>query len=218
MRRFAVVGLSSFGYFLTKFLSERGLPVMAIDNDEAKIDKVKPFIHKAIIADATDRETLANLGLQEFDVVVVSLGEKIDASILVVLYLRELGVKEIVAKAITEDHGKVLSIIGATTVVFPERDMANRLAHILEGVSLLDYIPLGSGYGIVELAPPYSFLGKTLRELDLRNRYGIQVIVVKEIIPENVIVVPRADHVIKDSDVLVVVGKEEDLRRVQSLK
>ncbi|HFE53276.1 MAG TPA: TrkA family potassium uptake protein [Bacteroidetes bacterium] len=218
MRHFAVIGMSSFGYYLCKFMAERGFYVLAIDNDEVKINRVKDFVQKAVIADATDKETLERLGLGDFDGVVVSLGDRIDASILVTLYLRQLGVDEIIAKAITEDHGKILDLIGATTVLFPEKDMAYRLAHSLDNVNVLDYIPLTSDVSIIEMAPPSSFLGKTLAELDLRRKYHVQVLMIKELVPENVVVIPTGDHVIKDSDVLVVMGKDEDLKRLESLK
>ncbi len=218
MRTFAVIGMSSFGYYVCRYLAERGFYVLAIDNDEAKINRVKEIVHKAVIADATDKEALERLGLGDFDAVIVSLGDRIDASILVTLYLRQLGVKEIIAKAITEDHGKILDMIGATTVLFPERDSAYRLAHSLDSVAVLDYIPLTPGVSIIELAPPPSFLGKTLAQLDLRRKYNVQVVMIKELVPENVVVVPGGDHVIKDSDVLVVLGRDDDLKRLQEVK
>jgi trk system potassium uptake protein TrkA len=217
MRTFAVIGLSSFGHFLCKALSERGLSVLAIDNDESKIDDVKQIVDKAVIADATDKEVLLSLGLNSVDVVIVSLGDRMDASILVTHYLRELEVKEIVAKATSEDHGKLLSIVGATMVIFPEKDMAERLANILQRSSIIDYFDIAPGYSIVEIAPPAAFLGKTLQDLDLRNQYNVQVIMIKEVVPENIIAVPRATHVIKDSDILVLLGKDEDVAAIQKL-
>ncbi|MDZ7374566.1 MAG: TrkA family potassium uptake protein [candidate division KSB1 bacterium] len=218
MRSFAVIGVSSFGYYVCRYLVERGFYVLAIDNDEAKINRVKEIVQKAVIADATDKEALERLGLGDFDAVIVSLGDRIDASILVTLYLRQLGVKEIIAKAITEDHGKILDLIGATTVLFPEKDSAYRLAHSLDSASVLDYIPLTPGISIIEMAAPSEFLGKTLAELDLRRRFNVQVVMIKELVPEKVTVVPSGDHVLKDSDVLVVLGRDEDLQKLQQLK
>ncbi|MDZ7261476.1 MAG: TrkA family potassium uptake protein [candidate division KSB1 bacterium] len=218
MPNFAVIGLGSFGFFVSKYLAERGFQVIAIDKTEARVNEVKPFVEKAVIADATNKENLINLGLQDMDAVVVSVGDAIDASILVVLYLKELGVKRIIAKAMTLDHGKILDIIGATDIIFPEKDMAFRLAQSLDAPNVLDYLYLAPGYSIIELAPPTSFLGKTLKQLDLRNKYGVQIIIIKEVVPENIIVVPKADHVIKDSDILVAMGKDEDLERIKKLK
>jgi len=158
------------------------------------------------------------LGLAELDVVIVSLGDYVDASILVTLYLRELRVKKIVAKAITEDHGKILDIIGATQVVFPERDEAYRLAQTIETDYVLDSISLSEGISIIEIAPPNDVVGKTLGEVDLRNRYGVLVLIVKELVPEKIVMIPTADHMIKDSDILVILGKDEDLAKIKKLK
>lgn len=216
MRSFAIIGMSSFGYFLARVLAEEGVEVMAIDLDEEKIEKIKSSVQKAVIADATDRATLANLGLNELDGVVVSLGQ-IESSVLATLHLKELNIRHIVSKALSEEHGKILERVGATEVVFPEKDMALRVARTLTHDNILDHVPLAEGYSIVEIAPPSSFLGKSLGELGLRNRYGVQVIVVKELVPENVVLVPMADYVIKDSDVLVIMGRNENLKKIQNL-
>ncbi len=218
MRTFAIIGLSSFGTYLAKYLSNEGHQVMAIDKDEEKIERIKQFVDRAVIADASDKDTLSGLGLAEMDVVVVSLGDQVDASILVTLYLRELRVKNIVAKAITEDHGKILDIIGATQVVFPERDEAYRLAQTLESDYLIDSFTIGEGISIIEFAPPKAFLAKSLGELDLRNKYGVLVLVVKELVPEKLVMIPTADHIIKDSDILMLLGKNEDLAKIKKMK
>ncbi len=217
MRSFAIIGLSTFGYYLAKELSHRGHQILAIDIDEDKIDKIRPFVDRAVIADASDKEALASLGLAELDAVIVSLGEQMDASILVTLYMREFRVKKIVAKALSEDHGRILDIIGATDVIYPERDVANRLAHTLESDFFLDSISLSEGISIIEIAPPSPFLAKSLGQLDLRNRYGVSVLLIKEVIPEKIVLIPTADHVIKDSDILVILGKDEDLEKIQEL-
>ena len=143
------------------------------------------------------------------------LRESLDASVLVTLYLRELGVKQIVAKAMTEDHGKILDMLGAPRVIFPERDEAYRLAATMESAYLLDAFPLGDGISMIEMAPPKKFVGKTLAELDLRNKFGILVLVIKEIIPKNIVKIPAADQVLKDSDTLVLLGHDDDLKKIQ---
>lgn len=213
-----IIGLSTFGQYMAQYLAERKFNIVAIDADEQRVERVKPYVKKGIIADATDKETLKKLGLQDADAVIVSLGESIDASLLAVLYLRELGCKEIHVKVLTEEHAKILNLIGVSEIIFPERDSAYKIAQRIDNPNILDYVPVIEGYSIVDLAPPASFTGKTLGELDLRNKYGVQVIIIKEIIPENVVVIPTASHVIKDSDLLVVMGKNEDLDRVKSLK
>lgn len=213
-----IIGLSTFGQYMAQYLAERKFNIVAIDADEQRVERVKPYVKKGIIADATDKETLKKLGLKDADAVIVSLGESIDASLLTVLYLRELGCKEIHVKVLTEEHAKILNLIGVSEIIFPERDSAYKIAQRIDNPNILDYVPVIEGYSIVDLAPPASFTGKTLGELDLRNKYGVQVIIIKEIIPENVVVIPTASHVIKDSDLLVVMGKNEDLDRVKSLK
>jgi len=195
---------------------KEGVEIMAIDLDEEKIEKIKPYVQKAVIADGTDRATLETLGLDELDGVVVSLGQ-IESSVLATLHLKELKIRRIVSKALSEEHGKILEMVGATEVVFPEEDMAQRIARTLTHENILDHVPLAEGYSIIEIAPPPSFLRKSLGELDLRRKYGVQVIVVKGLVPENVVLVPTAEYVVKDSDVLVIMGPDQDLKKIQNL-
>ncbi len=192
------------------------MDVLAIDIDEAKIEKIKNIVSKAVIADATDKETLRRLGVQDMDGVIVSLGE-IESSLLATMHLKEMKVRKIISKALSEDHGRILEMLGATEVVFPEKDMALRVAWTLTHENVLDHVPLAEGYSIVEISPPTSLLGKKLGDLDLRRKYGVQVIVVKELVPKNVVLVPTADYVIKDSDVLVMLGKDSNLKKLQKL-
>jgi|YNPBryantNP2012_1023418.scaffolds.fasta_scaffold00327_9 trk system potassium uptake protein TrkA len=217
MKNYAVIGLGNFGHFMARFLAARGLEVIAIDTDEAQIERIKPFVEKAVIADATNKEVLERLGVGDMDAVIVSVGERVDTSILITLYLKELKVRQIIAKAISEDHGKILHIIGATDVVFPERDVAAKIAETLANPNILDTLSLGPDYSVVQLVPPQQFLHKTLRELDIRNRYNVHVIAVKEYVPENIIAVPSPDYTIKDSDVLLVIGKQEDIDALRKL-
>lgn len=216
MRSFAIIGMSSFGYFLARDLVKEGVEIMAIDVNEEKVEKIKSYVQKAVIADGTDRVTLETLGLDELDGVVVSLGQ-IESSVLATLHLKELKIRHIVSKALSEEHGKILEMVGATEVIFPEKDMAHRVARTLTHENILDHVPLAEGYSIIEIAPPSSFLRKSLGELDLRRKYGVQVIVVKGLVPESVVLVPTAEYIVKDSDVLVIMGTDEDLKKIQSL-
>ena len=214
--KFAVIGLGSFGSNVAKTLYERKNEVLAVDVSKEKIEEVKTFVSHAVNMDAADKENLQALGIKEMDVVVVSLGPEMEASILTVLYLHEIGAKRIVAKALTEDHAKILDAVGATEVIYPEKDMAIRTALKVSCPNILEYLPLTSGVGIQEIAPPEKFIGKSLKELDLRNKYGIQVIAIKELIPEKTNFVPRADFVIKDSDILIIMGEEKKLQKINS--
>ncbi|MBE0460784.1 MAG: TrkA family potassium uptake protein [Candidatus Aminicenantes bacterium] len=214
--KFTVIGLGSFGYNVAKTLYEKGNEVLAVDKDKERIETVKAFVSHAVNMDAADKENLQALGIQDMDVVVVSLGPEMEASILTVLYLHEIGVKRIVAKALTEDHAKILEAIGATEVIYPEKDMAIKTALRLSSPNVLEYLLLLSGFGIQEIAPPEKFIGKSLKELDLRNKYGIQVIAIRELIPEKTTFIPKADFVIKDSDILIIMGEEKQLAKLNS--
>ncbi len=217
MRNFGVIGLGSFGHFTARFLAERGLEVLGLDMDEIQVDRIKPYIEKAVIADATNKEVLEQIGVHDMDAVIVSVGDKIDMSILITLYLKELKVKNIIVKAITEDHGKILHIIGATEVIFPERDVAAKIAEQLANPNVIDTLSLGPDYSIVQLAPPEQFMHKSLRELDIRKKYNVQILAIKELVPENLIVVPPADYTIKDSDTMLVVGRLEDIKNLEKV-
>jgi trk system potassium uptake protein TrkA len=214
--KFAVIGLGSFGSNIAKTLYEKKHEVLAIDRDKEKIEEVKTFVSHAVNMDAAIKENLKALDAQDMDVVVVSLGPEMEASILTVLYLHEIGAKRIVAKALTEDHAKILDAVGATEVIYPEKDMAIKTALRLSNPNVLEYLPLISGVDIQEIAPPDKFIGKNLRELDLRNKYGVQVIAIKELIPEKTTFIPDADFVIKDSDILVLMGEPKQLDKIGS--
>jgi trk system potassium uptake protein TrkA len=169
------------------------------------------------MTEAAVKENLEALGVDDMDVVVVSLGHQLEASVMTVLYLHELGVKRIVAKALSEDHAKVLEAVGATEVIYPEKDMAIRTALRLSSPDVIEYLPLVSGITIQEIAPPVRFIGKTLKELDLTNKYGLQVIAIKEVISDRITFIPKADFVIKDSDILVIIGEEKKLSKLNPL-
>jgi trk system potassium uptake protein TrkA len=215
MKRVVVIGLGIFGFNIVKDLYENGMEVVAIDKNKEVIQKIKDFSTKAILADGTDKDVLESIGIQPEDVVIISFGEDLAASTLITLHLKEMKVKTIIVKAPNEDHKHVLEKVGATEVVIPERAMADKVAKSLISPNVLDYIPLSEDYTISELIPPPIFFGKTIGELHLRGKYHIEVIAVREMLPERLTIVPRADFVIKDSDVLVVIGKEKDIQKIK---
>jgi trk system potassium uptake protein TrkA len=215
MKRVVVIGLGIFGFNIAKDLYENGFEVVAIDKNKDIIQKIKDFSTKAILADGTDKEVIESIGIQEDDVVIISFGEDLAASTLITLHLREMKVKTIIVKAPDEDHKHVLEKVGATEVVIPEKEMADKVAKSLISPNVLDYIPLSEDYTICEMAPPPSFMGKTIGELHLRGKHHIEVIAIREMLPERLTMVPRADFVIKDSDILVVIGKEKDIQKIK---
>jgi len=215
MKRVVVIGLGIFGFNIAKDLYENGFEVIAIDKNKDVIQKIKDFSTKAILADGTDKEVIESIGIQQDDVVIISFGEDLAASTLITLHLKEMKVKNIIVKAPNEDHKHVLEKVGATEVIIPERAMADKVAKSLISPNVLDYIPLSEDYTISELVPPASFFGKTIGELHLRSKHHVEVIAVREMLPDRIKMVPGADFVIKDSDVLVVIGKEEDIQKIQ---
>ena len=215
MKRVIVVGLGIFGFNIAKELYESGLEVIAIDKHKETIQKIKDFSTRAILADATDKELLETIGIQEDDVVIVSFGEDLAASTLLTLHLKELNVKEIIVKAPNEDHKRILEKVGATEVIIPEKEMASKVAKSLISPNVLDYIPLSQDYTISEIAPPSSFLGKTIGELQLRKKHHIGVIASRDVLTDQIQMIPSADFVIKDSDILVVIGKEKDIQNLK---
>jgi trk system potassium uptake protein len=217
LKRFAVIGLGKFGFHVAKTLYEEGNEVVAIDLDQNLVQDVDPFCTEAIVLDAREKERLKSLGLEEMDGVVVSIGHDISTSILVTLYLQEIGVKKILVKAVDDDHGKILTRVGATEVIHPEKAMGMKVAQGLSRPNILDFIPLLEDYSLLQIAPPRAFIGKTLKQLNLRARYNIHVIAIEEVISENIVLVPPAEFVIKDSDVLIMLGKVADIRKIKDL-
>jgi len=215
MKRVVVIGLGIFGFNIAKDLYENGMEVIAIDKNREIIQKIRDFSTKAILADGTDKEVMESIGIQQDDVVIISFGEDLAASTLVTLHLKEMKVKTIIVKAPNEDHKHVLERVGATEVIIPEREMADKVAKSLISPNVLDYIPLSEDYTVCEIVPPASFMGKTIGELHLRTKHHIEVIAVREMLPERLTMVPRADFVVKDSDVLVVIGKEGDIQKIK---
>ena len=215
MKRVVVIGLGIFGFNIAKDLYENGIEVIAIDKDKEVIQKIRDYSTKAILADGTEKEVMESIGIQEDDVVIVSFGEDLAAATLITLHLKEMKIKHIIVKAPDEDHKHVLEKVGATEVVIPEKEMADKIAKSLISPNVLDYIPLSEDYTICELVPPSDFMGKTIAELHLRSRFHIEVIAVREVLPDRIKMVPRADFVIKDSDILVVIGKEEDIKKIK---
>jgi trk system potassium uptake protein TrkA len=215
VKRVIVVGLGIFGFNIAKDLYESGLEVIAIDKSKETIQKIKDFSTRAILADATDKELLETIGIQEDDVVIISFGEDLAASTLLTLHLKEFKVKEIIVKAPNEDHKRILEKVGATEVIIPEKEMADKVAKSLISPNVLDYIPLSRDYTICEIAPPSSFLGKTIGELQLRKKHHIGVIASRDVLTDQIQMIPSADFVIKDSDILVVIGKEQDIQKLK---
>lgn len=217
MKRFAVIGVGRFGYYVAKALYENKNEVIAIDRNKERVQAIVPHCTSAIVQDVTDIEALKGLGLDEMDGVIVSTGANIKPSILICFHLGRLGIKRIIAKAEDDDHGEILKQLGATEIIRPGMDMAQRLALRLTSPNILEFLPLEEEYTIAQVDPPSSFIGKSLMELELRKRYRVNVIAVKESGPERFVMVPGADFTVKDGDILIILGKKSDLAKIREL-
>lgn len=210
-KKFCVIGLGSFGFYVVATLYDAGHEVTAIDTDRDKVQAVKDLCDFAIMGDAANKEFLASHSVHEMDAVVVSTGDRSHLATLVTLYLKELKVKRILVKALSEDHGRILERVGATDVIYPEKDTAIRVARNMSSPNVLEFIPLAEEYSLSETEPPKHFLGKTLIELDLRKKYQLTVIAIKDVLTDQFIPAPPPTHLIKDSDVLIILGKTDDI-------
>ena len=211
MKQFAIIGLGTFGYYLATHLYEKGHDVLAIDKNKQRVQEIKDSVSQAIIADATDRKAIESLSIKEMDAAVVCIGSDLSASILATLNLNDIGVKRVLAKAITDSHGRILHKVGALEVLFPEKDLAISLAERLHNPSVLDYLPFLEGYSMIERVVPKSFIGKELKDLDLINKYGIQVLVVKNILPYQLNMIPTGKKKKKNGDTLILLGPNNAL-------
>ncbi len=222
---FCVIGLGRFGSQMAKALIDEGFDVIVIDKDDSKVNEFSDKATSALILDATDDKALKESGINEVDCVIVSVGQRIDASILITMLLKEMGVKEVVAKAVDELHAEILKRVGADKVILPEKETAIRLAKAYHSKRFFEVLEVNPEYSIAEISAPKSFYNKTLKELNLREKFGLTVILIKRKNPylnengipemkEEIIVSPKGEDMILENDILVVLGKEKDLERI----
>lgn len=213
-KEFAVIGLGRFGGSICRELSQLGMEVMAIDVDEDRVNEFSNIASHAVIADSTDELVLKSLGIRNFDHVVVAIGDNIQASILTTLMLKELGVENITVKATNDYHEKVLRKIGADQVVHPERDMGKRIANTIASTSVLDYLELSDEHSVVELMANKRIHGQTLRDLNIRARFGLNIVAIKR--GKEIFVSPRATEAIYEGDILIMIGADDEIDRFEA--
>jgi len=205
MKQFIVLGLGRFGSAVATTLVELGHEVLGVDNDEERVNELKDKITQAVQADITEERALKELGVNNFDTAIVGIGGDLETSILVAMMLKEMGLKYIIAKAQNNLHAKVLEKIGVDKIVFPERDMGRRIANNLVTPNIKDYIELEPDYSIIEIEALPEFVDKTLSQLDLQNKYGINVLAIKRGNSFNIS--PRVKDIIKKDDFLIIIGE-----------
>lgn len=218
MSQFVVIGLGNFGTTVALTLKSLKNEVLVIDADREKIEKVKDHVTLAVAGDVTNKKMLSEFVSRDVDAVVVSLGTNMEASILATLYLKDLGVKKILAKAMSEDHGEVLKAVGATEIIYPEKEVGVRVAERLSIPNLIDHVPLAPEYSIIEISVPDDFVGKSLKGLRLRNKYGIEVIAVRDIHSDMFHLIPSPDLVLKKGCSLIIIAKRTDIKRLEFRK
>ena len=216
-RHLVVIGLGEFGSELARELAKQ-CEVLALDRDENKVNAVVDAVQRALILDVRDFNSLSSVVTGDFDEAIVGIGENLEASILCTLHLKRIGVKSIHAKAKTEDQASILRAVGATEIISPERETARRVAAQIINPNLLDFVPLEEDYRVMDVAPPDALYGRSLEELNLRKNFGVFVIAIRELVPARFVFLPGPEFVIKPSDILVMIGKEQDLLRLQELK
>ncbi|AJS60092.1 potassium channel family protein [Paenibacillus sp. IHBB 10380] len=212
-KQYAIIGMGRFGSSVANALTDMGFDVLAIDSNEQRIQEMSNIVTHAVSANSTDEEALRALGIRNFEVVVVAIGEDIQASILTTLILKDLGIPTLIVKAQNELHGKVLQKIGADKVIYPERDMGLRVAHHLTSPNILEYIELSDDYSIVEMRVSELMVGKNLIDLNVRARFGCNVMAIKT--GTNMNISPDATELLRQNDVLVILGKPEDLIKLE---
>ncbi|MCK4395553.1 TrkA family potassium uptake protein [candidate division WOR-3 bacterium] len=225
MKQFAVIGLGSFGRKVAVTLSEKGAEVIAIDKVRSKVEDIKDKVVHAVALDSTSLDELKGIGITDVDTVIVALGEQQEAAILTTVLLKNLGVGEVIARAMNDLYAQILKMVGADKVILIEEQMGEQLAKALVAPQIIENIPLSSGHLLVEIKPRKEFIGKKLKDLDLRGRYGVNVVAiqkkVEEINDEGEVVtrikvddLPGPDDKITEDETLLVVGSEEEIERL----
>ena len=228
MKQFVVIGLGRFGSSIASALSRKKFEVLAIDENEGAVNKMEGLVPQAVVLDATDKKALTELGVASFDTAIVSMGETVEDSIMITLTLKELGIRQVIVKAQNELHAKILKKVGADRIVFPEREMAERLAESLASPKIFDFIELSKTHGIIEIVVPKKFVNQTLSTLKLRKKFSISVIAIKRKVPfakpdgttdfkDEIVIGPGADDELIAGDVLVVLGAYDSLSKLEKV-
>lgn len=218
-RRFAVIGLGNFGANVARTLYEAGKDVIAIDANSEAVQEAAEWATQSVVADATERHTLETLGIGEVDAAIISLGARMDVITLAALHVKEMGVPFVAVKALSEDHGRILQALGIQEVIHPEKEMAIRLAKRLARTDVVEFLPLLPGYSITEIKAPPEFVGKSLRDLALRNTLNVQLVAIeyREDGERHINIVPAAEDRIREGDLLILLGEDRDLDRVRDI-
>lgn len=218
-RQFVVIGMGRFGVQVATTLSKKGLSVLAIDRNKMIIEDIKDEVAHVAIADASEEESLKALGINDFDVAIVAIGESLENNILTTAILKNFKIKEIIVRATTRLHENILKRIGATRVIMPEEEMGMRIANSIAAESIIDNIEFSEGYSIAQVRCPQEIIDYSLIDANLRAKYNVNVVAVKKVDEElkETIYVPASDYIFVEEDILIVVGKNEDVYEFGSI-
>jgi trk system potassium uptake protein TrkA len=217
-KRFIVLGLGSFGTALAKRLAKNGCRVTGVDTSRGRVEALKDLLYEAVVGDVTDRATLEELLVSQANAVFISLGEKIEMSLLAALHAREVGAKRVVVKGVTDEHGRILKHLGVERVVYPEAEMAEQLADAMTWPNVLDALVIDAEHSLVEMAVPGAFAGQTLAQLNLRRRFGCLVLGVKDHLMGNLTLNPGGEFKLTEDQILLVIGRKSDLSRLGDIR
>ncbi len=216
-KHFIVIGLGSFGAALATKLAQNGCRVTGVDNDRQHVEALKDVLYEAIIGDATSRDTVAQLPIKSASSIFISMGENITLSLLATLHAKQEGARRIVVKGVTKEHGAILESLGVERVVFPEIEIAQSLADRATWPNVIDFLPIDVDYAFVEIAVPDSLTGKSLMDLRLRQRYEVWVVGIKNALNGKLDMFPDGPYVLGPDQMLLIVGKKDELARLQKL-
>lgn len=218
MQRFIIIGLGNFGSSVAESLFRNGHDVIAVDLNESAVDRIAPYVTRAAVGDGTQRDLLEQVGAKECDTGIVSTGDDITASLLSTLALRDLDVDDIYVKVISRDHARIMRKMGVSETVFPEREAAENLGKRLSSSTVFNYVHLGTGFSVQEMAVPDKWEGKSLRDLELRNKHHVSVVAVHDVLTDSMASPPDPDAILKQSDTLLLAGQDKALAKLAKLE
>ncbi len=226
--QFLVIGIGRFGRAVAEALADSGHDVVAVDEREEAAASIEDRVSQALVMDATNERALKSLGIKDFDAVIIATSQDVESSILISMLSRELGAQKVVAKTSTALQARILKQIGVDMVIFPEKEMGQRVAQILTSPKVFDFIELSPYHSMVDIVAPDSFVGKTIKQTDARAKYHVHIIGIKRRVPEvdesgsmhyneQVIIAPSPNEEIQKGDLLIVIGRDEDIERFKKL-
>lgn len=217
-KHFVVIGLGSFGTALSRRLSANGCRVTGMDHRSERVEPLKDELYEAVIGDATERESLEHLSVKDAGAVFISMGDDITRSLLAALHAKELGAPRTIVRGVTPEHAKLLKYLGVERVIFPEIEIAEELADRFTWPNVIDYLPIDPEYSLVEIAAPDSLVGKTLQDVNVRRKYGVWIVGIKDAMTGELHMFPDGDFTVGTDQILLAIGKQDALKRLRDLK